>query len=153
MEEFRPLLRICTLLNEAGARYLVIGGYACILHGLLRTTNDVDILIEESFDNFQRVLTALGKLEDGAAKELSPADLQENLVVKVADEVEVDVSTRAWKVSYAEAAPHAQQVEFNGVSVPFLGINDLINSKSTHREQDQIDVLQLRAIQQQRKQP
>lgn len=41
-----PLLRVCALLNAQKAKYLVIGGRACILHGAVRTTQDVDILIE-----------------------------------------------------------------------------------------------------------
>ncbi len=45
------LLRVCQLLNKAGARYLVCGAHACILHGLVRTTEDVDILIEPTEDN------------------------------------------------------------------------------------------------------
>src|SRR5207244_4644024 len=80
-----PLLRVCALLNEEGARYLVCGGQAVILHGIIRTTEDVDILIEPSEENCRRVIAALSHLQDGAAKELSPRDLLENVVVKIAD--------------------------------------------------------------------
>src|SRR5690242_2674511 len=95
-----PLLRVCKLLNDAGARYLVCGAQACILHGLVRTTEDVDILIAATEENCERVINALARMEDGAARELSPQDILENVVVKVADDVEVDISTKAWKVSY-----------------------------------------------------
>ena len=95
-----PLLRVCQLLNEAEAKYLIIGGQACILHGLVRTTEDVDILVEATEANCQRVIDALARLEDGAARELTPKDILDNVVVKIADEVEVDVSTHAWKISY-----------------------------------------------------
>jgi len=54
-----PLARVCDLLNRQGARYVVVGAQACILHGLVRTTEDVDLLIEESDDNYARVLRAL----------------------------------------------------------------------------------------------
>jgi hypothetical protein len=46
MDSLPPLLRVCALLNEAGAKFLVCGAQACILHGLVRTTEDVDILVE-----------------------------------------------------------------------------------------------------------
>ena len=85
-----PLVRVCSLLNGENARYLVVGGQAVILHGIVRTTEDVDILIEATEENCRRVLSALAQLEDGAARELSPRDLLENVVVKIADEVEVD---------------------------------------------------------------
>jgi hypothetical protein len=48
MESQLPLVRVCQLLNDAGANYLVCGAQACILHGLVRTTEDVDILVETS---------------------------------------------------------------------------------------------------------
>lgn len=113
-----PLVRVCRLLNKHGARYLVVGGYACILHGLVRTTEDVDLLIEESAENYQRVIDALSELEDHAARELTPQDFVENVVVKVADEVEVDISRRAGKVAYTEAAPRARVMDLAGVQVP-----------------------------------
>ncbi len=101
--ELAPLLKVCALLNEEESHYLIVGGQAVILHGLVRTTEDVDLLIEPSDDNCRRVPAAPSKLQDGAAKELTPRDLLENGVVKIAGEVGVDVSTHAWKVSYQDA--------------------------------------------------
>ncbi|MBI2440221.1 MAG: hypothetical protein HYV35_02500 [Lentisphaerae bacterium] len=111
-----PLARVCALLNQHGAHYLVVGGHACILHGLIRTTEDVDILVEESEDNYRRVIAALSQLEDGAARELTPKDFQDNVVVKVADEVEVDISRRAWKVSYTDAQKSVCHAKIEGES-------------------------------------
>lgn len=146
MAESNPLVRICTLLNATGARYLVIGGQACILHGVIRTTEDVDILIEATEENGQKVLAALAQMEDGAAAELTPRDLLDNVVVKIADEVEVDVSTHAWKVSYPDAIGTALEVVVDGVRIPYLGLDSLIASKETCREQDRLDILRLRAL-------
>ena len=139
MPDLPPLLRVCRLLNEAGAQYLIVGAQACILHGLVRTTEDVDILIEPSEANCQRVIAGLAQLEDHAAAQLTPQDLIENVVVKVADEVEVDVSTHAWKVVFADAFGTAREVVIEGVRVPFLGLDALIASKDTYREQDAWD--------------
>ncbi len=142
-EASSPLLKVCRLLNAAGARYLVIGGQACILHGLVRTTEDVDILIPIDEPNGRRVIEGLSGLEDGAARELLPRDLIENVVVKIADEVEVDVSTRAWKVTFDEAVSSACHVEIDGIMIPFLGLDSLIASKETYREVDAADRLRL----------
>ena len=151
MVAFPPLLKVCTLLNGAGANYIVIGGFACILHGLVRTTEDVDILVEASAANLQKVIDGLAQLEDRAAAELTPADFEKNLVIKIADEVEVDVSTRAWKVSFEDAFPQKLTTIIEGVEIPYLGLDALIDSKSTYREKDQSDVLQLRRIRDQKK--
>jgi hypothetical protein len=141
-----PLVQVCRLLNEAGAKYLVCGAQACILHGLVRTTEDVDLLVEPSEENLRHVIQGLSRLQDGAARELTPRDLIENVVVKVADEVEVDVSTKAWKVTYADALPGAEEVLVDGVRIPFLGLDALIASKETDREQDAYDRARLLAL-------
>ncbi len=146
MPESHPLLRVCGLLNAEGVRYLIIGGHACILHGLVRTTEDVDLLIEPTEDNAARVIRALAQLQDGAAAELTPRDLLENVVVKIADEVEVDVSTHAWKVTYADAISAALETIVDGVRIPYVGLESLIASKETYREQDRLDLLRLRAL-------
>lgn len=134
-----PLARVCRLLNQEGARYILVGAQACILHGLVRTTEDIDILIEESNDNYGRVIRALSALEDGAAAKLTPRDLADNIIVKVADEVEVDISRRAWTVDYQEAAADAKEAEIEGVKVPYASLPVLIRSKATYRDQDRAD--------------
>ena len=143
MAEIAPLLRVCQLLNEAGAKYVICGAQACILHGLVRTTEDVDILVEPTEENCQRVIDGLSKLADGAARELTPKDILENVVVKVADEVEVDISTHAWKITYADAIGSANETVIQGVKIPFLSLDSLIASKETYREQDAADRLRL----------
>lgn len=146
-----PLVKVCALLNRHGAKYLVVGAQAAILHGHIRTTEDVDILIPEDVENHSRVIAALSELDDHAAAELIPQDLVENVVVKVADEVEVDVSTRAWKVSYSEAIATAVEIVVDGVAIPYVDLPILIESKLTYREQDRLDVAQLRALLERRK--
>jgi hypothetical protein len=106
----------------------------------------VDILIPEDVENHARVIAGLARLEDGAAAELTPQDFIDNVVVKIADEVEVDVSTRAWTVAYADAIGSAEQVTISGITIPYLDLRTLILSKETHRDQDQVDLVRLRAL-------
>jgi hypothetical protein len=103
MSAASPLIRVCALLNIHHAKYLVVGAQA----GHIRTAEDVDILIPEDLENHARVIEALSQLEDHAAAELTPQDFVDNVVVKVADEVEVDISTRAWKFRFTtRLRPH-----------------------------------------------
>jgi hypothetical protein len=92
------------------------------------------------------VIAALAELEDHAARELTPRDFAENVVIKVADEIEVDISRRAWKVSYAEAVSRSRVAELEGIRVPYLSLVDLIASKETYRERDRADLELLRRI-------
>ncbi|MGD8898275.1 MAG: nucleotidyl transferase AbiEii/AbiGii toxin family protein, partial [Acidobacteriota bacterium] len=83
--------RICHALDEAGARYVLIGGFAVILHGGERTTKDIDLLVDPEPENVERLKRALSVLEDDAAREIDPDDLKKYRVVRVADEVMVDL--------------------------------------------------------------
>ncbi|MDC4203252.1 MAG: hypothetical protein MPW14_03260 [Candidatus Manganitrophus sp.] len=38
------LVQLCKSLNEAGVRYVVVGGFAVAHHGYIRTTGDIDPL-------------------------------------------------------------------------------------------------------------
>jgi hypothetical protein len=148
MSEQAPLLRVCSLLNKHGARYLIVGARACWLHGYVRATLDVDILIPEDLENHARIIAALSELEDHAAAELTPQDLVENIVVKIADEVEVDVSTRAWTVSYVDAVVTSLKTTIQGLEIPYVDLDMLIKSKGTERDQDRVDVQRLLALNQ-----
>ena len=52
--------RICRALDEAGARYVLIGGFAVILHGGERTTKDIDLLVDPDPENVERLKRAFG---------------------------------------------------------------------------------------------
>jgi hypothetical protein len=144
MSEEAPLLRVCSLLNKHEAKYLVVGARACWLHGYVRATVDVDILIPEDIANHGRIIAALSELRDGFAAELSAEDFVDNVVVKIVDEVEVDVSTRAWKVTYVDAVKTALKTTVAGVDIPYLDRQTLIESKQTYRDQDRVDIQRLR---------
>jgi hypothetical protein len=146
MSEQAPLLRVCSLLNQHKARYLVVGARACWLHGYVRATMDVDILVPEDPENHARIIAALSELHDHAAAELTPQDFAENIVVKIADEVEVDVSTRAWTVSFADAFGTSLKIIIQNVEIPYVDLKTLIASKRTPRGQDQVDVQHLLSL-------
>lgn len=60
------------------------------------------------------------------------------------------LSTKAWKITFEDALPSACEVEIQGVRVPFLGLDALIASKETYRDQDAIDRLKLIGLRQSR---
>lgn len=62
-----------------------------------------------------------------------------------ADQIRIDVHTQAWKLKDFDACASRRLVKaFEGVRIPFLGLEDLIRSKDTDREQDRADVKALR---------
>jgi hypothetical protein len=132
--------RICQALNAAGARYLVIGGIACILHGYVRATTDLDVLIERSPDNAGRVLEGLARIGYGFAREWTAKELLARPITVIGDDPAVDVFTVAWTVKYEQAVRRAASAEVEGVIIPFIGLDDLIATKRTGRLQDAADV-------------
>jgi hypothetical protein len=72
------LVKLCEELNRVGAKYIVIGGLAMNNLGLVRTTEDVDLLIDSSRENQRRVRQALLILPEKAVCELgADEDLQQ----------------------------------------------------------------------------
>ena len=130
--EPEDLARICRSLNLAGARYLLIGGFAVIAHGAGRFTKDIDLLIDDAPDNVERVKRGLAVLADNAVDEVASDDVRTYGVVRVVDEVIVDLLGRACGVAYAEAAMDAEHREIHGVAVPLASPAALVRMKDTH---------------------
>jgi predicted nucleotidyltransferase len=53
------LTEVVRMLNGAGVRYVVIGGWAALIHGVARSTNDVDVVYARDADNIRRLAEAL----------------------------------------------------------------------------------------------
>lgn len=131
--------RICRALNQAGARYVLIGGFAVILHGGVRTTKDIDFLVDASPENVVRVKSALGTLPDNAAAELEDTDVATYRVVRVADEVVVDLMADACGVSYADAIAGVEAMAIEGTQILVANKHVLIRTKKTIRPSDEVD--------------
>ena len=138
--------QVCAALNDAGARYLVIGGIACVLHGYARGTSDVDILIERTPDNAQRVLDGLSTVGYGFAREWGVEEILKRPITVIGDDPAVDVFTVAWSVKYEQAVLSALTIDVDGVPIPVISLEDLIETKRTGRLQDAADIEVLEEI-------
>ena len=146
LPELADLVFLCRKLNEAGARYVVIGGWAVIQHGFGRTTGDIDLLVESSPENFQRIQSAMMTLPDGAVRDVRPTDLDEFVVVRVGDEFVIDLMKAACGVEYAEASGEIEWHEVRDVKIPFASPQLLLRLKQTHRDKDAEDRLYLQGL-------
>jgi len=138
--------RVCVALNGGGAEYLVIGGVACILHGYIRATTDVDILIARTRPNAERVLHSLETVGYGFAREWLPEEILKRPITVIGDDPAVDVFTVAWNVKYEDAVQRSSTVLVEGVRIPLIGLEDLIETKRTGRLQDAADIEVLEEI-------
>ena len=142
--QIQDLIALCKSLNEQEVRYLVIGGFAVILQGYLRGTKDIDLLVEPSAENVRRIKKALSFLPDNAAAELGEDEIEKYEVVRVADEIVVDLMAKACGIGYAEAKASIEYRNIEGVKIPVAKKELLIRLKQSVRPSDQSDVEFLR---------
>ena len=133
------LVALCRALNARGARYLVVGGFAVIHHGYLRATEDIDLLLDGSLENQASVKQALATLPDKAILELGDDDLRDYTVVRVSDEILVDLMISACGIAYEESSKSIGTAEIQGVPIPFANAELLLRMKQTDREKDADD--------------
>lgn len=142
LEDLRSL---CRELNTRGARYVVVGGFAIRAAGYVRRTVDIDLLMATDGDNESRVFDALATLPDAAVRELKPGEISQYTVVRVADEIVVDLMKSAGGIDYGAALPEVVTVDVDGVLIPFASARLLWRMKSvTGREKDAADLIFLR---------
>ena len=142
--DFDDIARIAAELNRLGAKYVVVGGFAVIRHGYPRFTSDIDLLIDCTPDNERLVLEALRILPDQASRLIEPGAVEKYVVVRIGDEVTVDLMKSGCGVDYAAAILDARVLEVNGVPIPFASPKTLRRMKQTVREKDIPDRIFLR---------
>ena len=116
VEDLRDL---CRELNRRGARYIVVGGFAMRAANYNRRTMDVDLLVAADLENESKVFSALSTLPDNAVRELKPGELQQYNVIRVGDEILVDLMRSAGPLNYEEASKDVVVREVDGVPIPF----------------------------------
>lgn len=127
--------------------YVLIGGQALNLHGFMRGTQDVDLLLPMDQINGQRVIDALSILPERASLEVDPEWLMEPGTVRVADAIVVDLMTVAANgETYESLKPHIQRHEKDGFSYYLLDIEGLIKTKQSVRPKDRQDLEILRRM-------
>lgn len=140
------IIRIVTELNSHGVRYAMVGGIALQMLGSARATMDVDLLVDPSADNVERIRRALSILEDKAVLEVRASDVEEYGVVRVADEIVVDLIGRAGGMTLAELDGERTTLFVRDTQVATLTPRGLLKTKQTGRPKDVPDVLFLEAL-------
>lgn len=136
-EHFSQLLRS---LNAENVPYLIVGGYAVIVHGYVRATKDLDIWIEPD----ERYAEALGRSLRAIGVHVPVFELMRNLRESAGlrlggEDSRIDLLFRVAGVDFARS--YARRVEVDGMVILFIGLEDLRTSKrAAGRLQDQLDL-------------
>lgn len=148
MISLEQLLEVCRRLNDSGAEYVVIGGWAIFLHGYERATRDVDIVIRDSEENVEKVKKALEDLLPEACAELRPEDVHDNVVVRMAGEdLVVDLIRNVGDVDYERLCGRIQSETIGDVVLPYADLEAMLELKKGVRDEDRRDFLFLKGKQ------
>lgn len=140
--EWSRFLEICKRLNEAGARYVVVGGFAVLLHGYERTTRDVDYIVDVSPENIAKIRRALRDILPEAVTELADEDVAQHIVVRLIGEgVVVDLMKSIGDIDYAALADRVEWHDVEGLRVPVADLDAMIQCKQSYRDKDREDLL------------
>ncbi len=112
---------------------------AVVQQGFLRATEDIDLLLDGAPENVTRVRRALEILPDRAIREMGTNDLERYTVVRVVDEIVVDLMLRACGIGYEEARDETEWIPLDGVPIPFASARLLLRMKQSDREKDALD--------------
>jgi predicted nucleotidyltransferase len=140
--DFREFLQS---LGEHGARYLLIGGYAVGYHGHARPTGDLDVWVETTKDNLERVVAALHQfgfdMPDVSVNLFSDPD---TILRFGYPPLRIELMTQLSGVTFEEC--YAQRVtdDLDGVKVTIINLQDLkLNKRAAGRHKDLADLEEL----------
>jgi len=161
MAIFEPLFKT---LNDAGVRYVVVGGLAVVLHGHARLTNDVDLIIDLEDVQAAGLIEALVSMGMQARLPVDPKDFAKQKIreiwvrdrgMQVFSMYDPSNPMRAVDIFANNPLPfknlwaRAEEFKLPNTTVRVASIPDLIYLKRlAGRPQDLADIEQLKAIQQ-----
>lgn len=143
-DDFRDFIQA---MNHQNVEYILVGGYAVILHGYRRVTGDMDIWVNRTKENYSKLSKAFSEFG------LPLFDMTESkfLDVDVADvfsygrpPVSIDIITKLKGVEFDDAFSQAQIFNEEGLEIRFIHLNNLIEAKKAagrHKDLDDIEKL------------
>ena len=140
-QDFRDFI---AALNTAHVDYILVGGFSVILHGYSRTTGDMDIWVERSTINYEKIKKAF--IDFG----MPVFDMTESNFLNHANwdvftfgvpPSAIDMMVKLKGLNFAVCLPNAIDFEDDGLIIKCIHFDDLIKAKSaTQRSKDLDDI-------------
>jgi hypothetical protein len=143
-DDFRDFIKA---LNNHEVEYILVGGYAVILHGYRRITGDMDIWVNRTRANYIKITRAFAEFR------LSLFDMTEEkfMDLEYADVFSfgrppfgIDILTKLKGVEFDDAFPQAQIFNEEGLMIRFIHLSNLIQAKKAagrHKDLDDLEKL------------
>ena len=141
-DDFRDFLFV---LNKHQVRYILVGGFAVILHGYSRTTGDMDIWVDRSKENYQRLKAAFGEF-GMPVFDMTEENFLDHPVWDVftfgVPPVAIDIMVKVKGLDFDENFNHAVTFEDDGLLIKTIHKNQLIKAKKHSNRPKDIDDIQ-----------
>ena len=124
-------------LNKSEVKYVLVGGYSVIYHGFPRTTGDLDIFVEVSQNNYQRLCKAF-LLFQMPLFEMTEENFLNNSKMDVfsfgRSPVSVEILKSISGITFKEVYSNAIDTVVENVPIKIINLKDLkLNKKSSGR--------------------
>lgn len=142
------LMVLVDALTNYGVEYILIGGAAMALHGFPRMTKDIDLMLPVDPENNKKLLQALKSIpnfEEGFVN-LRSEWMDKGLSTAIEGEISIDLLYVAADNSFDVYRKHIKSCVVNGKPIITLGVDGMLLSKKTTREEDIPDRLKLERL-------
>jgi len=138
----KDLREFIELLNALRVRFVIVGAFAVAYHGYFRYTSDIDLFIDRSVENADRMFRAVEQFGFGDLKLTVEDFTQEDQVIQLGvSPNRIDVMTFLSGVSFDEAWTSREHGDLDGLNVPFISKEMLKRNKAASgRLQDLADL-------------
>ena len=134
------------LLIKHKVEYLIVGGYAVGIHGHPRYTGHLDIWLNPTQENAEKVIQCINEFGFASVGlKISDFTKEGNIIQLGYPPLRIDLLTEIDGVTFNECYLNKKEVELEGIIVHFIGYGDLLKNKKEsgrHKDLDDIDNLQ-----------
>ncbi len=131
-----------SLLNKHNVKYCIIGAFAVAFYAKPRYTKDIDILVEPSKDNAQKILKVLEEFGFGELSVSLEDLMREGNILQLGYEpLRIDLLNKLEGFQFQDIWQNRVTGEYGSERVSFIGLDDLIkNKKMSNRPSDKVDI-------------
>ena len=149
-QDFEDFVR---LLNTYEVKYMVVGGYALAFHGKPRHTGDLDIWINISEENAERMLKVLKDFGLSSMGFEKDDFLKPGYITQIGyPPLRIDILNNIDGIEFNDAVQNMQRVSLDDFEISYIGLSDFIkNKQASGRSQDLADIMEIQKKQLQQK--
>jgi predicted nucleotidyltransferase len=132
-------------LNKAAVEYILVGGYAVILHGYIRSTADMDVLVNKTSDNYQKLKKAFYHFGAPVFSQQEFLGNQFDVWGIGIEPNRIEVLNKIKGVEFSEAYPLCKTFIQNNIEIKYIHLNHLLLAKAAAgRYKDKADIEELK---------